>query len=99
MPSINAKRNPVRGKKHLGTITILMKDRHNYATEVQQILTEHGNLIMSRMGINPSRTCVKNCTGIITLIVEGTAVEINVLTKKLDKLYGVVAKKIIITDK
>lgn len=85
-------------KKHLGTITVLMKDRHNYAVEVQEILTANGHLIMSRMGINPARTCVKNCTGIITLIVEGTAVEINALTKKLDKLYGVVAKRVIITE-
>lgn len=83
--------------KHLGTISILMKDRHGYAVEVQKILTEHGNLIMSRMGVNPARTCIKNCTGIVTLIVEGTAKEINDLTKKLDKLYGVVAKSIIIT--
>jgi len=86
------------GKKHLGTITILMKDRHNYSLEVQEILTVHGNLIMSRMGVNPARTCVKNCTGIVTVIVEGTAVEINALTKKLDKLYGVVAKRVIITN-
>lgn len=84
-------------KKHLGTISILMKDRHNYAVEVQKILTEHGRLIMSRMGVNPSRTCIKNCTGIMTLIVEGTAKEINDLNKQLDKLYGVVAKSVIIT--
>lgn len=85
-------------KKHLGTITILLKDRHNWAVETQKIFTEHGRMIMGRMGINPSRSCVKNCTGLITLTVEGTAKEINDLTKKLDKLYGVVAKKIIITD-
>lgn len=85
-------------KKHLGTITILMKDRHSYALEVQEVLTANGHLIMARMGINPARTCVKNCTGVITLIVEGTAKEINDLTKKLDKIYGAVAKKIIITD-
>lgn len=84
-------------KKHLGTISILMKDRHSYAVEVQKILTEHGHLIMSRMGVNPSRTCVKNCTGIMTLIVEGTVKEINDLNKQLDKLYGVVSKSIIIT--
>ena len=85
-------------KKHLGTISILMKDRHSYALEVQEVLTAHGHLIMARMGINPARTCLKNCTGLITLIVEGTAKEINDLTKKLDKIYGAVAKKIIITD-
>jgi len=83
--------------KHLGTISILMKDRHGYALEVQEILTEYGNLIMARMGVNPARTCVKNCTGIITIIVEGTTKEINDLTKQLDKLYGVVAKNVIIT--
>ena len=85
-------------KKHLGTISILMKDRHNYALEVQEVLTANGHLIIARMGVNPARTCVKNCMGIITLIVEGTAKEINALTKKLDKIYGAVAKKIIITD-
>lgn len=85
-------------KKHLGTISILMKDRHSYAVEVQKILTEEGHLIMARVGVNPARTCIKNCTGIITLIVEGTAKDINALTRKLDKLYGVVAKKVIITD-
>jgi putative iron-only hydrogenase system regulator len=84
-------------KKHLGTISILMKDRHNYAIEVQEILTAHGHFIMARMGVNPARTCVKNCTGIMSIIVEGTAKEINDLTKKLDKLYGVVAKSVIIT--
>jgi putative iron-only hydrogenase system regulator len=84
-------------KKHLGTISILMKDRHSYAIEVQEILTTHGHLIMARMGINPARTCVKECTGIITLTVEGSAKEINDLTKKLDKIYGVVARSVIIT--
>ncbi|MBT4209765.1 MAG: hypothetical protein HOE19_02530 [Candidatus Komeilibacteria bacterium] len=85
-------------KKHLGTISILMKDRHSYVTEVQEILTANGHLIMARMGINPARTCAKKCTGIITLTVEGSAREITALTKQLDKLYGVVAKSVIITD-
>ena len=85
-------------KKHLGTITILLKDRHNYAVETQKIFTEYGRIILGRMGINPARSCVKNCTGLITLSVEGTVKEISNLTKKLNKLYGVVAKKIIITD-
>ena len=85
-------------KKHLGTITILLKDRHNYAIETQKIFTDYGHIIMARMGVNPARTCFKNCTGVITLIVEGTSKEISDITKKLNKLYGVVAKKIIITD-
>ena len=56
-------------KKHLGTITILVKD-----------------------------SCVENCTGLITVAVEGTAQEINDLTKQIDELYGIVAKASIVTD-
>ena len=85
-------------KKHLGTITILLKDRHKFAVDAQQILTDNGHLIMGRMGINPARSCVKNCTGLITLTVEGTTKEISDLTKELNELYGIVAKKIVITD-
>jgi len=84
-------------KKHLATITILTKDRHSNANDVQEILTEHGNLIMARLGVNPQRACIKGCTGLITVTVEGTIKEINALTKKIDKLYGIVAKNIIIT--
>lgn len=85
-------------KKHLGTITILLKDRHNYAVETQKIFTDYGKMILARTGVNPSRTCIKDCTGLITLFVEGTAKEIGDLTRKLNKLYGVVAKKVIITN-
>ncbi len=85
-------------KKHLGTITILLKDRHNHAQDVQELLTDNSRIIMARLGVNPSRSCIKNCTGIITLTVEGTVKEISDLTKKLNKLYGIVAKSIIITN-
>lgn len=86
------------GKKHLATITILIKDRHAHAVDVQKILTTHGNIILGRMGINPSRSCIEHCTGIMTLIVEATAAEINMLTKELDDFYGIVAKTQIMTD-
>ena len=84
-------------KKHLGTITILLEDRHNHAQDVQEILTDNSRIIMARLGVNPSRSCIKNCTGLITLTIEGTAKEISDLTKKLNKLYGIVAKSITIT--
>ena len=85
-------------KKHLATISILMKDRQSHAVDVQQILTDNGHLILGRMGINPSRTCVKNCTGIISIVVEGTSTEITKLSKQLDDFYGIVAKTNILTD-
>lgn len=85
-------------KKHLASITVLIKDRQTHAVDVQRILTEHGKIILGRMGINPSRTCVEHCTGIVTLIIEGTTKEIKGLTKELDDFYGIVAKTTIMTD-
>ncbi len=85
-------------KKHLATITILVKDRQVHAKDVQQILTDYGHLVMARLGVNVRKSCVEHCTGLITVAVEGTAEDINDLTKKLDKLYGIVAKVNIMTE-
>ena len=68
------------------------------AGEVQKILTDNGHLVMARLGVNVQRACVENCTGFIAVAVEGTAKEIRDLTKKLDSLYGIVAKACIVTD-
>ncbi|MEA2097479.1 MAG: hypothetical protein U9P70_00125 [Patescibacteria group bacterium] len=88
----------MNNKKHLATITILVKDRQTSSENVNKMLTENSHLIMSRMGVNVQRSCVENCTGIIAVAVEGTAKEINDLTKKLDKLYGIVAKASVMTE-
>ena len=85
-------------KKHLATITILVKDRQTNSENVNKMLTENSHLIMARLGVNVQRSCVENCTGMITLAVEGTAKEINDLTEKLDELYGIVAKANIMTE-
>jgi metal-responsive CopG/Arc/MetJ family transcriptional regulator len=85
-------------KKHLATITILIKDRQTHAKDVQEILTENGHFIMARLGVNVQRSCITNCTGLISVAVEGTAKQINDLAKKLDSLYGIVAKACIVTE-
>ena len=85
-------------KKHLATITILIKDRQMHAKNVNEMLTENGNLIMARLGVNVQKSCVDHCVAMITVAVEGTAKEINDLTKKLDNLYGIVAKSNIMTE-
>ncbi|MCK4891715.1 MAG: hypothetical protein KAS78_03545 [Candidatus Pacebacteria bacterium] len=85
-------------KKHLATITILVKDRQTNSENVNKMLTENSHLIMSRMGVNVQRSCIENCTGMIAVAVEGTAKEINDLTKKLDGLYGIVAKASVMTE-
>jgi hypothetical protein len=85
-------------KKHLGTINILIKDRQMHAKDVQKILTKNGHLIRARLGLNIEPRCIENCTGLISVIIEGTAKEIEDITKQLDKLYGIVAKYNILTD-
>ncbi len=84
-------------KKHIGTITIFSDDRHDNASKLQEVLTENGNLIRSRLGVNLAPLCSSHCPGVIVLIVEGTTAQINSLTKKIDKIYAVKAKSIIIT--
>jgi len=85
-------------KRHLATITILVKDRQMHAQDVQKTLTENGHIILARLGVNPQRACIKNCTGLITIVVDGTAKQINDLTKKLNSLYGIVAKSCVVTE-
>ncbi|MCK4525216.1 MAG: hypothetical protein KAU07_02155 [Candidatus Andersenbacteria bacterium] len=85
-------------KKHLAAITILVKDRQANSENVNKMLTENSHLIMSRLGVNVQKSCVENCTGLISIAIEGTTKEINDLTKKLDGLYGIVAKASIMTE-
>lgn len=84
-------------KKHLATITVLVKDRQMHAKDVQQILTDNGHIVLARLGVNPQRACIEHCTGLIVIAVEGTVKEISDLTAKLDSLYGIVAKSCIVT--
>ena len=83
--------------KHLGTISILIKDRQLHVPEVQKLLTDNSDMIIARLGVNVERKCSSGCIGLITLTVEGSNADINNLTKKIDKLYGIVAKSNILT--
>jgi putative iron-only hydrogenase system regulator len=85
-------------KKHLGTITILIKDRHAQAPDINQILTEHGHIILARLGINLQPRCIEHCMAMITLSVQGTSKEISALTEELDAIYGIVAKANLMTE-
>jgi len=85
-------------KKHLATITILIKDRQMHAKDVNEMLTKNGHLIMARLGVNVQKSCVEHCNGMITIVVEASSGEIRNLTKELDELYGIVAKSSIMTE-
>ena len=85
-------------RKQLGTITILIKDRQMHAKDVNQLLTDAGHIIMARLGVNVQRACVAHCTGMIVVAVEATTKQISDLTKRLNKLYGIVAKSNVVSN-
>jgi len=85
-------------KRQLATITILIKNRIDSSAQVNQILSQHGDLIIARLGINVDRTHLKNYRALITIVVEGSTKQIHALNRTLDELYGVVAKANIITE-
>ena len=85
-------------KKQLATITILVKDRQTHSADVNKMLSEFGHHVIARLGVNVQRTCIEHCTGLITVAVEASSKEIKDLTKKLDDLYGIVAKSSVMTE-
>ena len=72
-------------ERRLGVVGIVIHDRKALAPRVNQILSEHGDIIAGRMGI-PYQA--RNAA-VISLIVEGTTDELGSLTGKLGMLKGV----------
>ena len=72
-------------ERRLGVVGIVIQDRKAMAPRVNQILTEHGEIIAGRMGL-PYRD--RNVS-IISLIVDGTTDDLGSLTGKLGMLEGV----------
>ena len=72
-------------ERRLGVVGIVIKDRKEMAPRVNEILTEHGEIIAGRMGL-PYRG--RNVS-VISLIVDGTTDELGSLTGKLGMLSGV----------
>jgi len=79
-------------REYLATISILIKDRKIHASDVNNLLTEKGDIILARLGLNGKNIDIKNCSGFITIVVKSNLKEIKDLNKKLDGLYGIVAK-------
>lgn len=79
-------------KTHIATVTILVKERETHAGKVNEILSRHGDRIISRLGVNLGRSGIRNYSGLITVVIEGTGADIRTLTDELDGLYGIVAQ-------
>ena len=79
-------------QKRIGIIGIIIKDRNMAAAKVNAILSDHGEMIVGRMGL-PFRDRGMN---IIDLIIEATTDEVGALTGKLGMLDGVQVKSLLV---
>lgn len=74
--------------KRLGFVGIIVESRERSAADVNRILSEHGDLIVARVGL-PQRE--RGCS-VITLVVEATTDELGKLTGRLGQVAGVSVK-------
>jgi putative iron-only hydrogenase system regulator len=75
-------------ERRLGVVGIVVTGRENVAPRLNAILTEHGEIIVGRMGVPYHERQVS----VIALIVDGTTDQIGALTGKLGSLPGVTVK-------
>jgi putative iron-only hydrogenase system regulator len=74
--------------KRVGFVGIIVEDRKKAAHQVNDLLSEFGDIIVARVGL-PYRE--RQCS-VITLIVDATTDELGSLTGKLGALAGVSVK-------
>lgn len=79
-------------RTHIATVSILVKERGSHVREVNDALSRHADRIVARLGVNLDRLGADGADGLITVVIRGTAADVNALTDELDALYGIVAK-------
>ena len=75
-------------QKRIGVIGIVVENREQAASEINEVLSDWGDIIIGRMGI-PSRDLDLS---IISLVVEGNSDDIGGMTGQLGNLPGVTLK-------
>ncbi|MCG8532775.1 MAG: iron-only hydrogenase system regulator [Desulfovibrionales bacterium] len=78
--------------KRMGTISIIIEKREAQAKRVNDLLSEHADIILARMGLPFKERGVS----VIALIIEATTDEVGALTGKLGRLKHVRVKSSII---
>ncbi|NLW17964.1 MAG: CopG family transcriptional regulator [Firmicutes bacterium] len=78
-------------ENRVAVIGIIVQQRENAAQRVNAVLSEHGDIIVGRMGI-PYK---ERGLSVISLIVDGTTDEIGALTGKLGNIPSVRVKSAI----
>lgn len=73
-------------------LVILLSNRREVAVKVQQILTDYGCIIKTRLGIHDGVQDKCSEVGLVMLELVGSEKEVNELNDKLSELNGVSAK-------
>lgn len=74
--------------KRLGFVGIIIDDREKYSGIVNEILSQHADLILARTGLPKA----KGNSSIITLVIDATTDELGILTGKLGSVNGISVK-------
>lgn len=74
-----------RNQGRVGVIGIVIQDRHQTASSVNELLSEYGDIVVGRMGIPYHDREVS----VIALIVDGSTDVLGALTGKLGEIPGV----------
>lgn len=80
--------------KKYNIMGIVIEDRKNYATEVQEVLTEFGSIINTRIGLHTGLENFPNNEGFIILNLEDDDKKISEFEKKLKNIKSVRVKNI-----
>ena len=75
----------------IAVIGIVIENREETATKVNDIITLYGHLVVGRMGIPYKNRGVS----VISLIIDGTTDDIGALTGKLGNIKGVKVKSVV----
>lgn len=76
-------------EKRYGFVGIVVENRRRAGSQVQQVLSEHGDIILGRMGLPHLEN---DRIAVITLIVQADPDEVGALTGKLGSIDGVTVK-------
>ncbi|UJX40024.1 iron-only hydrogenase system regulator [Desulfovibrio sp. JY] len=79
--------------RRIGVVGIVIEEPKHVSEKVNAIISDHGHLVLGRMGIPKPEYQV----GVMSLIIEGTTDEIGSLTGKLGNLPGVTVKSALTT--
>lgn len=75
-------------EKRLGFVGIIIEDRSQSASKVNEVLSQHAEFILARTGIPR----IKGKTSVITLVVDSSTDELGKLTGLLGNIDGVQVK-------